>query len=248
MSGDITSLAVDPSGVAVLAMEDSARKNALSTAMVRELEDRCDAIRGDDRIKAIVFRGLDDYFSTGADKNTLEEILAGRVTPRDLLLPRALLDIPVPVIAAMEGHALGGGLAIAVCADITIAARESRYGATFMQYGFTPGLGLTRLLEQVVGTALASEMLLTGRTFRGSHFERRGLFNYVLPKSEVMAKAHTLAVVVAEKPRTALVALKTTLSARKRAMFEAARAAESTMHALTFNTLETRQLIDELLT
>ena len=154
--------------------------------------------------------------------------------------------MPVPVIAAMAGHAVGGGLALGICADITVVARESRYGATFMQYGFTPGMGSTALLEHVMGPALAHEMLLTGQTFRGSHFETRRAFNYVLPRSEVMAKAAALGETLADKPRVALVTLKMSLSARKREMFERARSVESLMHAITFSTPDVARLIDEL--
>ncbi len=240
----LTDLDVDSSGIATLSMRDAAGKNALSVEMVGELEERCSAIARDERLKAVVFVGLDDYFSTGATRAVLRDLQSGRATPRDLLLPRALLDIPVPVVAAMAGHAIGGGLALGICADLTVASRESRYGATFMQFGFTPGLGLTALLEYTLGPALAHELLLTGQTFRGTHFEGRG-FNYVLPKSQVMPKAVDLATSLTEKPRTALVTLKTTLSATKRAMFEAARSRETLMHAITFASPETARLIDE---
>lgn len=247
MSGRLTAFRVDASGVALLTMRDERRKNALSVEMVRELEETCAALARDEDVKTLVLSGLDEYFSTGANREVLDELTSGRATPRDLLLPRALLDVPVPVIAAMAGHAVGGGLALGVCADITIIARESRYGATFMQYGFTPGLGLTALLEHLLGPALAHEMLLTGQTFRGSHFENRGAFNYVLPRSDVTAKALALAALLAEKPRPALVSLKVSLSAKKREMFECARSTESLMHTITFSTPQVKRLIDELL-
>lgn len=247
MTAPLTTLEIDELGVATLRMHDEPGKNALSFEMVRELEERSASIAHDDRVKALVIAGLDEYFSTGATRAVLQEIASGRATPRDLLLPRALLDVPVPVVAAMTGHAVGGGLALGICADIIIAARESRYGATFIQYGFTPGMGLTALLEHQVGAALAYEMLLTGQTFRGSHFESRGAFNYVLPRSEVLPKAMDLAAALADKPRSALVSLKMTLSAKKRSMFESARSTELLMHAITFAAPGTAELIDELL-
>lgn len=245
MSGHVTDLTVDATGIAVLTMCDERRQNALSIEMVEEIERRCAAIAQDDRVKAVIVAGTPEYFSTGADREVLEELAAGRVKPGDLLLPRVLLDIPVPVVAAMEGHTLGGGLALAVCADVTIAARESRYGATFMRYGFTPGLGLTALLELVVGQPVAHEMLLTGDTFRGSRFERTGGFTHVLPRTEVLPKARAIAAALAEKPRAPLAALKQTLSARKRELFEAARADECLMHQLSFPTSDVRQLLAE---
>ena len=243
----ITELRVDAAGVAVLAMRDLPRKNALSLDMVQELDERFDAIAHDETIKAVVLAGLDEYFSTGANRQVLEHIISNKAAPRDLLLPRTLLDAPVPVIAAMAGHAIGGGLALGICADITVISRESRYGASFMNYGFTPGMGITRLLEHLLGHALAHEMLLTGRAFRGSHFEGRGGFNYVLPRKDVMSKALEIASIIAEKPRVSLVALKLSLSSRKRELFEAARSTECLMHQISFSLPDAELLIGEMM-
>lgn len=233
MNNALTDLTVDPAGIAVLTMRDSEGKNALSLEMVQELEERFGTIGRDDSIKTLVVAGLDDYFSTGANRQVLEHILATKSAPRDLLLPRFILDVPVPVIAAMAGHAIGGGLALGLCADITVIARESRYGATFMNYGFTPGMGMSRLLEYALGSSLANEMLFTGQALRGSHFEQRGGFNYVLPKKDVNSKARAIAEMIAEKPRVSLTSLKLALSSRKRELFEAARTTECLMHQIT---------------
>jgi polyketide biosynthesis enoyl-CoA hydratase PksI len=242
----LTELTVDECGIGVLRMCDTRRKNALSIEMVADLEARIGEIARHETVKVIVLAGTDDYFSTGANRAVLEAILDGRVAPRDLLLPRLVLDIPVPVVAAMTGHAIGGGLALGICADVTIAARESRYGATFMRYGFTPGLGMTRMLEYTMGPSLAHELLLTGATFRGSRFERHGAFNYVLPRGEVGAKAMAIAADLAARPHAALRMLKATLSRSKRALFEEARANENVMHTATFGTPEVARLIQEL--
>src|SRR5581483_7175690 len=105
-------------------------------------------------------------------------------------LPKYLLDFPLPVIAAMEGHAVGGGFALGLCADIVVVATESRYGATFMNMGFTPGMGTTRLLEHVLSPAMAAEMLFTGEHKKGSFFEGRCA---VLPRAELLAHAMSIA-------------------------------------------------------
>ena len=231
-------------GIAVVRMQDAVGKNALSHDMTRALENRIGDLHGNTDIKVIVLAGLPEYFCTGASRGVLDELLQKRRAPADLLLPRVLLDIPVPVIAAMEGHAIGGGLAVGLCADLIVAANESHYSCNFMNYGFTPGVGTTRLLEHVLGPALAHEMLLTGRSFKGRHFAERGAFNYVLPRTEVLAKAMDLAARTAEKPRVSLVALKLALSSRKREIFEAARSMEILMHQITFAQTETAHLIE----
>jgi polyketide biosynthesis enoyl-CoA hydratase PksI len=153
--------------------------------------------------------------------------------------------VPVPVIAAMEGHAVGGGLALGLCADIILIARESSYGCNFMNLGFTPGLGTTRLLEHVLSPAIAHEMLYTGQVFRGTHFEGRSGFNYILPRAQVRPQAMDLAARIAEKPRPAIEALKRVLSLGKRQAFEEARTAEAMMHTITFAGPDVRRLIEE---
>jgi polyketide biosynthesis enoyl-CoA hydratase PksI len=243
----LTTLEIPESGIALLTMRDEPAKNALTREMACELEARFHQVASNSDFRVMVLSGSQDVFCSGATRQVLEEVLSGSIAPRELLLPRALLDVPVPVIAAMTGHALGGGLALGLCADMAVIARESRYAANFMDYGFTPGMGVTRLLSDFAGPNLAHEMLLTGRAFRGSHFEGRGNVNYILPKCGVMRKALDLAASCAEKPRRALVALKTELSARKRELFEAARAREILMHQLTFDQAEARERIREMI-
>ena len=220
-------------GIAVVRMQDGAGKNALSRGLTLELERALGSVSNRPEVRVVVLCGLPEYFCTGASRAVMQELIAGGVAPRDLLLPRALLDLDVPLIAAMEGHAVGGGLALALCADLILAARESRYGCNFMDYGFTPGMGTTQLLEYALGPSLAHEMLLTGRTFRGARFEGSAGFNYMLPRALVMNKALALAAEIAGKPRLSLTALKISLSSRKRQIFEAARSIEIVMHHLT---------------
>jgi polyketide biosynthesis enoyl-CoA hydratase PksI len=241
----LTNLETPEDGIALLTLCDPASKNALSREMVQELEARFQEVAGNPGFRVMVLGGSPEIFCSGASREVLEEILAGSIAPSELLLPRTLLDVPVPVIAAMAGHALGGGLALGLYADIILIARESRYGANFMDYGFTPGMGVTRLLTDFAGPNLAQEMLLTGRSFRGAHFEGRGNANYILPGESVLAKALEVAALCAEKPRRSLIALKTELSARKRESFEAARSREILMHQLTFDQPEVRALIAE---
>jgi polyketide biosynthesis enoyl-CoA hydratase PksI len=229
-------------GVALVRMQDEAGRNALSAAMVRGLEAALRAAGGRPDVRAIVLAGLPEHFSTGASPEVLAALAGGEVAPDDLLLPRALLDLPVPLVAAMEGHAIGGGLALALCADVIVAARESRYGCNFMDYGFTPGMGTTGLLEYVVGPTLAHEMLFTGALLKGGCFEGRG-FNHVLARAQVLPKARDVAASIAEKPAGALRALKAALGARKREIFEAARASEVLMHRLTLSAPEVRRRI-----
>jgi polyketide biosynthesis enoyl-CoA hydratase PksI len=245
MSGPAVRLDVDDRGIATIVMNDAPGRNTLSESFVHDLSEtlRALATHGDARVAVLL--GLPDVFSAGASREMLEAILDGKLAPADILLPKAVLDVPVPVIAAMEGHAVGGGLALGLCADVILIARESSYGCNFMNLGFTPGMGTTRLLEHVLSRAIAHEMMYTGQFFRGAHFEGRSGFNYILPRAQVRPKAMDLAARIAEKPRQAVEILKRVLSMDKRRAFEASRTAEAMMHAITFAGPDVRRLIEE---
>jgi polyketide biosynthesis enoyl-CoA hydratase PksI len=218
--------------VAIVTIDDAAGRNALSERVVIELIAALADVGADRSVHAIVLAGRADVFCAGASRDMLRAIVEGRVAPTDIMLPRAILDLPVPVIAAMAGHAIGGGLALGLCADLVLIARESRYGASFMNMGFTPGMGMTQLFEHVLTRAVAHELLYTGEARRGDAFTAG--FNYILPRAEVLAKAIDLATRIAEKPRFALEALKRTLSQPRRQAFEATRTVESLMHEVCF--------------
>jgi polyketide biosynthesis enoyl-CoA hydratase PksI len=229
-------------GVATIELCDAAERNALSESFVAELERALGELAADERARVCVLRGLPEVFCAGGHQDMLVSLSEGAVTPADLVLTRAVLEIPVPTVAAMEGHAVGGGLVLGVACDLVLAARESRYGASFMNMGFTPGMGATALLARALGEHRAAEMMYSGRFFRGNELVHSGM-NYVLPRPEVLPKAMDVAQRIAEKPRHALALLKRTLSLGKRLDFERARTVESLMHEICFARPETKELI-----
>jgi len=232
-------------GIATVRMQDDTGRNALNGPFVAQLEAAfADAARHAE-VRVVVLCGLPDVFCSGADLSTLGGLLDGDLDPVDLLLPRLILECPVPVIAAMAGHAVGGGLALAAASDIVIAARESRYGASFMNMGFTPGMGTTRLLEHVFTPAVAHELLYTGELRRGAAFTSG--FNAVLPRVGVEPHGFDLAARIADKPRSALRLLKRTLSLPRRRLFEEARSLESLMHGVSFHQPGVRARIEDYL-
>jgi len=238
-------LRCDEDGVARLTMADVQRRNALSAPFVARLEELLAKLGDDPRAKVCVLEGTEDVFCSGGDKQMLVDLASGKVAATDIMISRALLEVPVPTIAAMTGHAVGGGLTLGLCCDIVLMARESRYGCSFMNMGFTPGMGTTQLLELAVGPFVAAEMMFGGKMFRGSHFESRAGVNYVLPRAKLAGRAYDIARRIAEKPRASLLLLKRELSLAKRQRFEQARTSEAFMHELSFALPETRALIEE---
>lgn len=230
-------------GVAIVTLDDPSSNNAFGERMVMELRACLAEAHAEPECKAVVVCGSPDVFCSGAPRELLVKLTQGDVQPAEIALAAALLDVPIPTIAAMEGAATGGGFALGLCADIVVLARESRYGATFMNMGFTPGMGMTRLLEHVLSPAVAHELLFTGELRRGADFDGRGV-NHVLPRIEVRARALDIARRIADKPRKALELLKETLARPRRDAFAAARIDEERMHTITFADEGTRARVE----
>jgi len=244
---DRMKLTSEPSGISCLKMDDAKARNVFSAQFITEFLDALDELERERRTKVLILCGLQDVFCGGAEKQALLDLCEGKAAVRDLVICERLLELPFPVIAAMEGHAIGGGLAVGFCCDIVIAARESRYGAVFMSLGFTPGMGCTVLLAELVGPFLANEMMFTGKRFRGSELEGRGThLNYVLPRTEVLAKARDIAEQIAEKDGRSISLLKHALSLKKKKLLIDARHQEDLMHRISFSFPETRRTIQEL--
>jgi len=219
-------------GIASVVLSDPDSANALGEPMVHALQDAFTAIDRDAGVRAVVLSGDGETFSSGAPRALLLRLAAGEVRPTDILLPRLLLDCPVPVIAAMAGHATGGGFALGLAADIVLIGEDSRYGFTFMNLGFTPGMGTTALCEHALSAAVAHELLYTGELRRGRAFAGSGI-NHILPREQVVSAALDIAARIADKPRHAVSALKRTLSLPRRRAFETSITHESFMHQIT---------------
>jgi polyketide biosynthesis enoyl-CoA hydratase PksI len=228
-------LHVEEPGIAFLTLNDPHKKNTFHQAAVTELIESLTALGAQSEVKVCLIRGLPEIFCAGASQELLLDLAEGTgKAASDIVLPKFVLDLPMPTIAAMEGHAIGGGLALGLCCDIVLMAQESRYGCSFMNMGFTPGMGITRLLQLAVGEYRASEMMFGGQYFKGSHFAGASNINYILPRQKVWPKALQLAQRIAEKPRMALEALKRYLSLPRRQAFEETRTMEPLMHQLSF--------------
>ena len=104
----------------------------------------------------------------------------------------SVLELEVPVVGALAGHAIGGGLGLALVCDLRVASADAKYGANFTRLGLHPGMATTYLLPRIVGVPRAAELLLTGRLIDGAEAERMGLVNYALPAGEVQMRSSAL--------------------------------------------------------
>lgn len=245
MSDVLQITTVEP-GIVQLAITDPDRENRLSYELVDQMMAALAELAPDQSIKVLLVTGTKEIWCAGGTLRMLKEMATGEYDERRLLtLADHLLSFPVPVIGALEGHAIGGGLALALCCDLLVAAENSRYSVNSANMGFTPAMGLTVLLPAAVGHHVASEMIFTGKYYKGRELAQRRLFNAVVPGDEVLDKALELAERIAEKPRYVLELLKDTLALPKRHALQDAASREPMMHKICFNHPDIATTLDE---
>jgi polyketide biosynthesis enoyl-CoA hydratase PksI len=196
-----------------------------------------EGIGRDSTVRAIILEGGERAFCLGASRDDLVAA-AGRGVMPDYVgqVPRSILAVPVPVVAALAGHATGGGLLLGLWCDVTVLAEESLYGANFMALGFSPGMGATHAMAEAFGGPLGRDLLYTGRLLTGREIRDAHcpLSSVVRPRVEVMRRAVAVARQVAEAPRAAVVVLKERLAVGRREALERALRAEEEGHARLF--------------
>lgn len=245
MSNPVEFREVEP-GIVQLTMQDRVNKNTFSPALIQGLTAAFQAVDEHTGYKAVIVTGYDTYFSCGGTQSGLMALQEGRAKFTDVTHYNLPLFCRIPVIAAMQGHAIGGGLVFGLFCDMALFSRESVYTANFMKYGFTPGVGATYILPKKCGTALGAEMLIAARTYRGADLEKRGIAFPVLPRNDVLPAAYELAREIATKPRQSLVALKDHLVSAMRLELPAFLEREVAMHQSTFGLPEVRERIQTL--
>jgi polyketide biosynthesis enoyl-CoA hydratase PksI len=231
------------SGIVVLTMQDRENKNTFSKQLVLDLLHSFEVIKNNLNYKVVILTGYDSYFASGGTKEALLDIHQGKSSFTDANVYSLALDCPLPVIAAMQGHGIGGGFVMGLFADIVILSRKSIYTTNFMKYGFTPGMGATYILPEKLGISLAEELLLSANNYLGEELQQRGIPFSVLPRNEVLPHAIQLARQMAEKPRLSLVTLKEHLVAKLRKQLPEIIKEELIMHEKTFHQPEVKDKI-----
>jgi enoyl-CoA hydratase len=180
--------------------------NALNGSTLRELSEAIDAA-GDESVGAVVITGAGDRaFVAGADINELaaQSPVGGREHGRRGQAVFARIEqLGKPVIAAVNGFALGGGCELAMACTLRVAADSARFGQPEINLGLIPGYGGTQRLPRLVGRGRALELLLTGNPITADEAWRIGLVNKVVPAAALRDEAHALAVSLAAKPAVA---------------------------------------------
>jgi enoyl-CoA hydratase len=173
--------------VALLRINRPKVRNALSNAVMEQLADALEAFDLDGETRAVVITGDDRAFAAGAD---IAEFVAGEPRFDDW---NRLWSCGLPLIAAVRGLALGGGLELAMSCDMLVVAEDARLGQPEINLGIMPGAGGTQRLTRAVGKAIATEIVLLGRELSGRDAELHGLANRCVPAERVLPVALDLA-------------------------------------------------------
>lgn len=182
--------------VAVLTVNRPEALNALNTAVLEELDKAIDTVEANDEVYAAILTGEGRSFVAGADIAEMKGFSAvdGKkfgVHGGNVFLK--LENMSKPVIAAINGFALGGGCELAMACDIRLASDKARFGQPEVGLGITPGFGGTQRLPRIVGVSKAMELILTGKTIKADEARNIGLVSAVYAAEELMDKAMELA-------------------------------------------------------
>lgn len=185
--------------------------NFFDTALIRAIADAYDHLDDDPDCRAIVLCAEGKHFCAGADFSwpAAGGSFAGDLYQQAIRLFRARK----PVVAAVQGAAIGGGLGLALAADFRVGAPSSKFAANFSQLGFHPGFGITATLPRVVGQQQALEWLLTGERFGGEKAREAGLLDELAADGEVRPAALRFAERIAASAPQALVSIRATMRA-----------------------------------
>jgi len=178
------------------------KKNAITQAMYDAMADAVNAYARDDAARALMFTGEGDYFTSGNDLQDFSMASRGGEAANDEMPPvirflHAIKDCPKPMIAAVNGPAIGVGLTLTLHCDLVYAADSATFAAPFVKLGLVPEAASSLLLPQVIGMAAANDVFMTGRTLTSDEALRMGLISRAFADADFAAEAHALALTVA---------------------------------------------------
>jgi len=222
-------------GVALIRINRPEQLNALNMAVRIQLAEHFVALTADESVRAIVLTGNEKAFAAGADIKEMAEL-----NPIEVVLRRshraleAINACPKPIIAAINGFALGGGCEIAMHCDIIIAGEGAQFGQPEVRVGIIPGGGGTQRLTRTIGKYQAMKMCLTGKPVTAREALAMGLASEVVPDAEVLDTALKMASTIAAMPPLAVAAIKEVIIAGQNASLDTALLLERKAFQLLF--------------
>ena len=235
----------------ILTINRMERYNALSGQVRRDMGHVLEQVAQDRAIRAVVLWGGTKAFVAGADVKELREMrpleVFSKMSPNPDIWDM-IARLPQPVIAAIAGHAVGGGLELALACDLRIAADNALLGQTEVNLSLIPGRGGTQRLARYIGMPKAKEMVLLGDMLKADEALAAGLVSKVVPTADLLDEAKALAARIAQKSPQAVTMAKLILNLGNDAPLEAALTMESLAFAGMFSTDDMQEGIDAFIT
>jgi enoyl-CoA hydratase len=203
-------------GIATITFNRPKSLNALNSQLILELSAALEAVSQNEDIRVLILTGAGEKaFVAGADigeLSTLNPIQARYFAKNGHKIMDQLQALAIPVIAALNGFTLGGGLEIALACDFIYASENAKVGLPEINLGIIPGFGGTQRLARLVGKNLAKEMIFTGKMLSADEAERKGIINKVLPADVLMDEVTKTARTIASKGKVSLSAAKSAIN------------------------------------
>lgn len=218
--------------------------NALNTATLMELKNAALEMQANDQVKVVILTGAERAFAAGADISEMMPMTAIQGAEHGRLGQDAFStfeELGKPVIAAVNGFALGGGCELAMACDIRIASEKAKFGQPEVKLGVTPGFGGTQRLPRLVGRAKAKELIFTGDMIDAKEAHRIGLVNSVYPPEELMAAARKLAAQIATNGEIAVSLCKRAINHGIEVDLKSGCALEAEIFGLCFSTEDQKE-------
>ncbi|TNE46240.1 MAG: enoyl-CoA hydratase/isomerase family protein [Deltaproteobacteria bacterium] len=241
-------------GVGIVELNRPDNRNSMTPELFAALGEVIQQVKSDASLRCVVITGRGRCFSAGADLRSNIQVKDqerhqlphersfGMYTPF-----LSVLDIEVPVIGALNGHAVGGGLGLALVCDIRIANKSSKYGANFTKLGIHPGMAITHILPRLVGFPKAAELLFTGKLIKGEEAASVGLVNHAVEGEDVFNMAMEMARDIANNAPIAVRLTKRFLYQGQNEAVRNAAYAEAFAQASTLDTQDAQEGINALL-
>ncbi|MFJ6895606.1 enoyl-CoA hydratase/isomerase family protein [Streptomyces hokutonensis] len=232
---------LDTDGPVVTLRLDNPPMNAFDSLQREELSARVRELADSPAVRAVVLYGGDRLFAAGADIKALAAMGPEEIRGWNRALQRTFDEVarlPMPVIAAVTGYALGGGMELALAADYRVAAEDAIFAQPEVQLGIMPGSGGTQRLARLIGPARAKNLLMTGRRVKAEEALRLGLVDEVVPAGEALKAALTYARQLSEGPPAALEAIKEAVDHGTDASMAAGLALERALFTGVFGTAD----------
>jgi len=230
------------SDIVVLKINRPQVRNALNLDVRTRLADEVTRCGADNAVRCVIVTGSEVAFAAGADIGEMAEADPVEVMSRNVQKYwRALMDCPKPLIAAVEGFALGGGLELALCADIIVAGQGAKLGLPEVKVGILPGGGGTQKLARLVGRHRAMLLIMTGKMFSAAEALGMGVVSEVAPSGQALSRALEIAGDIAAMPAVSIMQIKEIINAGLNAPLDTALMLERKAFQLQFATRDQKE-------